>query len=49
MLRPWGDLFELPLPWDMQNQQAIKFIESERDSFIVINNYLIIDNYYINY
>ena len=39
ILRPWGDLFEVLWPWDMQNH-LVKYIESEHDSFIVINKYV---------
>ena len=39
MLRPWGDLFELPWSLDMQNQQ-VKFMESECDSLIMIDKYV---------
>ena len=39
MLRPWGDLFELPWSLDMQNQQ-VKFMESESDSLIMIDKYV---------
>ena len=39
MLGSWGDLFELPWPWDMQNHH-VKYIESEHDSFIMINKYV---------
>ena len=39
ILGSWGDLFELPWPWDTQNHH-VKYIESEHDSFIMINKYV---------
>ena len=40
MLGSWGDFFEVPWPWDRQNHH-VKYIESEHDSSIMINKYVI--------